>query len=191
MPFFLAGMLSALSTALSPSAAETNLWLFVFVRFLQVGSSDESSKLSALSGCGILCGLRRYRNHRCEVKHLSIYWTRSITNVRCRWAPLYQTASFIALLTNFSPLGVVITNPIAGAVSYRSYAMYSNWVIFCLVKDGWNENFSFLMGCSDVSAKRGFSLVKGKLRRQQWSNVPSSSAPLHSAGDSPSTLSLL
>lgn len=34
-----------------------------------------------------------------------------------RWAPLRQTGLFIAVLTSFTPLSSVITNPLTGAVS--------------------------------------------------------------------------
>ena len=36
-----------------------------------------------------------------------------------RWAPLAQTGTFIAVLTSFTPVSSVITNPVAGWVGIK------------------------------------------------------------------------
>ncbi|PAV89817.1 hypothetical protein WR25_20058 [Diploscapter pachys] len=47
-----------------------------------------------------------------------------------RWAPLAQTGTFIAVLTSFTPMSSVITNPVAGWLCVSSWGWRSAYYIF-------------------------------------------------------------
>ncbi|KHJ92120.1 hypothetical protein OESDEN_08002 [Oesophagostomum dentatum] len=89
-PFFISGVLSALSTAFIPVAAYFGLPFLLFSRFVQ-----GLAYAADFAAIGILC---------------------------VRWAPLSQTGIFISVLTTFTPVSTVITNPLSGWVGFRMLA---------------------------------------------------------------------
>ncbi|CAJ0607793.1 unnamed protein product [Cylicocyclus nassatus] len=81
-PFFIAGMMSAISTALMPLAAFYHLYLLLFLRLVQ--GLAYAANFGAI---GTLC---------------------------VRWAPLAEVSIFISVLTSFTPVSAVVTNPLSG-----------------------------------------------------------------------------
>ncbi|EFP07168.1 hypothetical protein CRE_13523 [Caenorhabditis remanei] len=84
IPFFSAGVLSALTTGLTPWAAGQKMWIFVALRFLQ--GVAYSADFAAI---GIVIS---------------------------KWAPLNETAIFIATLTSFTSIASIITNGVSGVI---------------------------------------------------------------------------
>ncbi|CCD71125.1 Major facilitator superfamily (MFS) profile domain-containing protein [Caenorhabditis elegans] len=84
IPFFSAGVLSAVTTGLTPWAAAQSMWIFVALRFLQ--GVAYSADFAAI---GIVIS---------------------------KWAPLDETAIFIATLTSFTSIASIITNGASGVI---------------------------------------------------------------------------
>ncbi|EYC30904.1 hypothetical protein Y032_0004g1842 [Ancylostoma ceylanicum] len=81
-PFFVAGMMSTVSTALMPIAALFDLKVLLFLRLVQ--GLAYAANFGAI---GTLC---------------------------VRWAPLTEVSIFISVLTSFTPVSAVVTNPLSG-----------------------------------------------------------------------------
>ncbi|KAK6732712.1 hypothetical protein RB195_016837 [Necator americanus] len=94
-PFFVAGMMSAISTLLMPIAAYFDLKVLLFLRLLQ--GLAYAANFGAI---GTLC---------------------------VRWAPLTEVSIFISVLTSFTPVSAVVTNPLSG------------WL--CNTNSGWPSAF--------------------------------------------------
>ncbi|CAD6196538.1 unnamed protein product [Caenorhabditis auriculariae] len=87
-PFFIAGIISAISTVLVPEAAVLGFGPLVFLRFVQ--GVAYSADFAAI---GLIVS---------------------------RWAPLKETAIFIATLTSFTGISSIITNGLSGAICESS-----------------------------------------------------------------------
>uniref|UniRef100_A0A8R1DL61 MFS domain-containing protein n=1 Tax=Caenorhabditis japonica TaxID=281687 RepID=A0A8R1DL61_CAEJA len=104
LPFFFAGVLSAVTTGLTPwAAASGSMWIFIALRFLQ--GVAYSADFAAI---GIVIS---------------------------KWAPLKETAIFIATLTSFTSIASIITNGICDSSLGWKWSFYLH-AAACLVVFG-------------------------------------------------------
>ncbi|KAK6732709.1 hypothetical protein RB195_016836 [Necator americanus] len=103
-PYFVAGMMTSISTALIPVAAFFDLKMLLFMRFVQ--GLAYAANFGAI---GTMC---------------------------VRWAPLSEVGFFISVLTSFTPVSSVITNPLSGWLCNTSggwpLAFYTH-AAFCFI----------------------------------------------------------
>uniref|UniRef100_A0A1I7X6P2 Multidrug resistance protein 1 n=1 Tax=Heterorhabditis bacteriophora TaxID=37862 RepID=A0A1I7X6P2_HETBA len=96
-PFYISGMLSAVSTAFLPLGAHLGLTYLLLLRFIQ-----GLAYAADFAAIGILC---------------------------VRWAPIDQTGLFISVLTSFTPISTMVTNPLTGWLCENSLGWRSSYYI--------------------------------------------------------------
>ncbi|CAI2351814.1 unnamed protein product [Caenorhabditis sp. 36 PRJEB53466] len=108
-PFFFAGVLSAITTGLTPWAASQSMSIFIILRFLQ--GVAYSADFAAI---GIVIS---------------------------KWAPLKETAIFIATLTSFTSIASIITNGLSGVICASSlgwkWSFYLHAIACLIVFTAW------------------------------------------------------
>lgn len=68
------------------------------------------------------CQPIRIRDHRTQFQGLAYAANFGAIGTLCvRWAPLTEVSIFISVLTSFTPVSAVVTNPLSGWVSRHDY----------------------------------------------------------------------
>lgn len=108
-------MVSCLATALVPLAAKISFFFLIVLRFLQV--------------CGIL--INKPKQNIQGLAYSADFAAIGLMTVR--WAPLSETATFVAILTAFTGISSVATNSLTGLICESSLGWKFAFYLHALV----------------------------------------------------------